>query len=221
MYKLKLAYVLPVLFCGVGGFLWYWHLHTPLMIPRSMESAALILLGLEFPMCIVAAAILAPFRDSLPSQFPLLTGLLLVAPFWYLIGTWLDRRSEVNFPSKPKGLLFTVVFRALVLAFGVFALWLSFDFHRDIYYVVQSIGIALMQTWAVFLIGIPAVGIVRHFLDKQASFLFTPSARGRISNFRLFELIVGVFALLVLLWLPPGPLLPQGFHRAVLQLLGR
>jgi uncharacterized membrane protein YiaA len=175
-------------------------------------------------MYIVAALILAPFRDRLPIPLPQLTVLPLVAAFWYLIGKWLDRRREANDLSRPGRFLSSPGFQALVLAFGVFALWLSFDFHRDIYYVVQSIGIALMQTWAVFLIGIPAVGIVRHFHDKRRkreSSLSTPSAPTRISNFRLFELIVGVFALLVLVWLPTGPLLPQGFHRAILQVFGR
>lgn len=214
--RLKLAVILPVLFCGIEGLLWYWDIHSAPTIPSPggfwHTPAEVIGLGLEFPASIVAGLITVPFGDRL--RGPLLNGFLLVAGLWYLIGNWFDRRGEVDVPSKPKGLLSSFVFPSFVLAFGAFRLWISFQWNRHGHLAnfIQTIQIALIQTWAVFLIGIPAVGIVRDFLDIRREEVSSDSPSllyRRISNFRLLEMIVGVFAILVLLWLPPGPLLPK------------
>jgi hypothetical protein len=120
----------------------------------------------------------------------------------------------VNDPSRPKALLSSVVFPALVLLCGIGALYYSFARAQGLHIsnFIQTIDIALLQTWAVFLIGIPTVGIVRHFLElrrKKESSGSPSRPHRRISNFRLLETIVGVFAVLVVLWLPPGPLIPK------------
>jgi hypothetical protein len=159
-----------------------------------------------------------PFADGLPDSLRAIILLLLVAGFWYFIGNWFDRRRAEDLPSKSNGLMSSVVavFGAVV---SLFSFGLARYGHASNF--IQTIQIALIQTWAVFLIGIPAVGLVRGWLERRGKIeLSDPTSR--ISNFRLLEIIVGVFAILVLLWLPPGPLLPpQGFRRTVLQLLGR
>jgi hypothetical protein len=218
MHRLKLALILPVLCCCVDGLLWYWYLHSEASIPNTIgwdTPASFIGEGLNAPAFFVGDLILMPFNDHLPARpILLLLLLLLVAGLWYLIGKWLDRRAEADDPPKPKGVLSSVVFPGPVLVCGIYGLWYSFARARGLYIsnFIQTIYIALLQTWAVFLIGIPAVGIIRYFLErgrKKALWGSTLRPRRRISNFRLLEMIVGVFATLVLLWLPPGRLIPK------------
>lgn len=136
------------------------------------------------------------------------------AGLWCLIGSWLDRRVRVNEPATSKGLLSSVVLPSVIIVCGIGTLWYSFARAHSLHIsnFIQTIYIALLQTWAVFLIGIPAVGIVRYFVEnhrKRDSSDPASRPHARIGNFRLFELIVGVFVVLLLLWLPGGPLSPK------------
>ena len=217
--RLKLAIILPVLFCGVEGLLWYWSLHSKASIPYKIGSgtpASFISEGLDAPAYFVAILVAVPFAGRLPHWLFRLNVLLLVVGVWYSIGNWLDHRGDVDDPSKPTGPLSSSFFPALVPIFGIAALWLS-SMRAEAAYMpdlIQAINIALLQTWAVFLIGIPAVGLVRHFLKqvrkgKGWSSDFPPRPYRPISNFRLLEMFVGVFAALVLLWLSHGRLVPK------------
>lgn len=218
MPRLKLAVILPVLFCGVQGLLWYWDLHSEASIPNMFgwnTPANFISEGLNGPALLVGILIFMPFRDLLP-RGAVLSPLpwLLVAGVWYLIGDWFDHRVQVNDPSKPKGPLSSVVLPALVFVCGIIILGYSFARAQSLHIsnFIQTIYIALLQAWAVFLIGIPAVAIVRYFLErrrKKRPSGSTPRPHTRISNFRLFELIVGIFVALLLLWYPYGPLFPK------------
>jgi len=215
MQRVKLAVILPLLFCGVEGLLWYWTLHSEASIPNGIGSnfpASFISEGLDLPALFALNLILMPFGYNLPARpFTVLLLFLLVAGLWYLIGYWLDRRGQVNEPSRPKGLLSSVVLPAFVFVCGIATLWYSFARAQSLHIsnFIQTIYIALLQTWAVFLIGIPAVGMVRYFLEKSrkkdsADSVSRPHMR--LSNFRLLELIVAVFVVLLLLWLPHGSL---------------
>jgi hypothetical protein len=221
--RLKLAIILPVLFCGVHGLLWYWDLHWVLSIPGSGNATASPALeigwGFNYPATLVNTligviwSIVSIRLPDLPDPALRLSGFLWVAGLWYLVGRWFDRRGVDN-PSKPKGPLSSVILPALVLFFGALTLFLSFGFARHAHAgnFIQTIEIALIQTWAVFLMGIPAVSIFRPYTrhgSTEESSGSTSCPRRRISNFRLLEMIVGVFATLVLLWFPPGPLLPK------------
>lgn len=216
MPRLKFAFTLPVLFCVAGGLLWYWQIHSGATIPNMFgwtTPASFISEGLFFPAVLVGIVIFMPFRDILPQgavQSPL--PFLLVAGVWYFIGDWFDHRAQVNDPSRPKGLLSSVVLPSLVLVCGVITLVHSLARAQSLHIsnFIQTICIALLQTWAVFLIGIPAVAIVRYFLEirrKKHPSGSVSRPRTRISNFRLFELIFGVFVILLILWYPYGPLL--------------
>jgi len=129
--RLKLAFILPVLFCCVDGLLWYWYLHSEASIPNTIgwdTPASFIGEGLNAPAFFVAILILMPFNDHLPPRpILLLLLLLLVAGSWYFIGNWLDHRGQMNDPSKPKGLLLSVIFPALVLICGIYSLPYSFS----------------------------------------------------------------------------------------------
>ena len=229
--RLKLAMILPGLSCAVEGLLWYWDLHSAPSIPSPYmfwdTPAVVIGWGLNFPAHIITGLIWVIFTDRLPEPLLRLNGFLWVAGLWYLVGRWFDRRGGVDDPSKPKGPLPSVVLPALVLFFGGVTLLLSFGYSRHGHAgnFIQTIQIALIQTWAVFLMGIPGMSLIRYYPEggrKEALSRSTSHPRRCISNFRLLEMIVGVFAILVLLWLPPGPLIPpEGFRRAVLQVFGR
>ena len=234
--RLKLTVILPALFCGVHGLLWYWDVHSVKSIAEGGLNwdtpAYCIEWGLNFPATLVNFLIgivwscLTFFLPDLPI-WPLwwLAGFLWVAGLWCLVGRWLDRRGGEDAPLKIEGPLFSIMLPALVFVFGALALWFSLGSRGRIGNFIQSIEVALIQTWAVFLMGIPTVGILRYFLDKireKEISLSTPTAPTRISDFRLLEMIVGVFAILVLLWLPPDPLFPpEGYWRAFFQALAR
>jgi len=215
MPRVKLAVILPVLFCGVEGLLRYWNLHSEASIPNTIgwdTPANFISEGLNFPAGFVGVLFFRPLGDHLPPSAVIwLLPSLLVAGLWYLIGYWLDRRGQVNDPSRQKGVLSSVVLPALVLVCGIGTLGYSFARAQGLHIsnFIQTIYIALLQTWAIFLIGIPAVGMVRYFLEKRRKKESTDSAprpHTRISNFRLFEMIVGVFVVLLLMWLSHGSL---------------
>ena len=214
MPRLKFAYTLPVLFCVVGGLLWYWQIHSGATIPNMFgwsTPASFISEGLFFPAVLVGIVIFMPFRGIMPQgavQSPL--AFLLVAGMWYSIGSWFDHRRQVNDISKPKGLLSSAVLPSLVLICGVITLVYSLARAQSLHIsnFIQTIYIALLQTWAVCLIGIPAVAIVRYLLETRRKKHSSGSAsrpRTRIRNFRLFELIFGVFVILLILWYPYGP----------------
>jgi len=221
MRPVKLAVILPVAFCSVEGLLWYWNLHSKADIPDifgwNNTAANFIGNGLNAPAHLFASLIsMIPLviGDSLPDWLLRLNDLLWVACIWHLIGNWLDHCGDVDDPPEHTGVLSPLIIQASILAFGVLSLFYSFSRADGLHIsnFIQTIYIALLQTWAVFLIGIPTVGIARLFLKqvrKRWSSDFPPRPYRPISNFRLLEVIVGVFAALVLLWLPPGPLLPK------------
>lgn len=233
MRKLKLALVLPALFCGIEGMLWYWGLHSQRWVPSyqgGVSPADPIRTGLDFPAAVWASLtttflfdLLVPSNFEPPSRWGsflshLLVGtpvmvyfLLCVAGCWYLIGRLLDRRAAGEEQLKTGSLRnWRGIWQLLVLAFGVFTLLASL--HIPIRSFIDTIEKALVQTWAAFLIGVPVSGLAHRLLKRGGHEQPTvPGRRARrpFSNFRLFVITMGVLAALLVLGVLTGPTIPK------------
>jgi len=207
MRAVKLAVVLPALFCGIEGILWYWDLHSQPWIPSlfwRVSPAVPISMALDFPatlLNILTVALLETLvgRPLTGTQARLFF-LLWVAGSWWFIGNWLDRRVAGENQMNPEALIACPIFPPLALALGVFTLLLSFHLHA--LYFIETMARALLQTWAVFLIALPAIGIIHRYLDHGRSKYSTEregQARTPVSNFRLFVIAIGVFATLLIM----------------------
>lgn len=157
---------------------------------------------------------------AIQSFLSLLTGtptqllfLLSVAGYWYLIGRWLDRRGTAK--SQPKfrrGRVWAATWRLLVLASGLSALLYSLYLHKRVLSFFDTLEIAMVQTWAVFFIGVPVSGLGRRLLMSREHEKLTEAVspvRQPISNFRLFVMVLGVFAALLILGVLTGPTGPK------------
>jgi hypothetical protein len=209
MRKLKLAIVLPVLQCGLEGILWYWGRHARPSVPVyehiMVPSATVISSGLNAPATFFAWSLYMlldwlwdiawPQRTVGPPGSQLVF-LLCVAGCWYLIGRWLDGRAAGKDQLRPRR--FTtrgLLFRLLLLGTGVF--FLLFSFHWVISYFSETIARALLQTWAVFLIGVPGVALTRWLRQlgrREDSVEPGQRASKPLSNFRWFLIGAGLFA---------------------------
>lgn len=232
MHKVKLAVVLPLVFCATEAMLWYWELHSQAWVPSfnaRVSPAILISTGLDFPAWLVSismefliggiedlsaavglprlAGLLSRLLDRPPTR---LIFLLCVACCWYFVGRWLDRRASQEDELKSRGAeTWRLTPQLLILALGVLILFYSYHVH--IWSFIHTIERALVQSWAVFLIGVPASRLARRLLKLGGR--EQPTVQGRrahwpFSNFRLFLIAIGVFAALLILGVltsPAGP----------------
>ncbi|HEV2352364.1 MAG TPA: hypothetical protein VG028_21220 [Terriglobia bacterium] len=137
--------------------------------------------------------------------------LLFVVCCWHLIGRWLDRRKAVKERLKPEVItIWSIIRRLTLFGFGVFTLLFSLHEYPSHFAVV--IERALLQTWAVFLIGVPFSGLALRLLKRGGQEQpKAPGSRARRSfgNFRLFVVVLGAFAALLILGVVSGPTVPK------------
>ena len=216
-HTLRLALLLPLLLCSIQGILWYWSLYSERSVPSylgNVSPAVPVSIGLNAPAAFLRALVLVPlglvwglFSQRSRPGFPgvQLVFVLFVAGSWYLIGRWLDwrptRRDQLELSTRS---IAREIGQLSVLTLGVFTLAFSFSLH--IHYFSETVERALLQTWAAFLIAVPALGIIY------------PAARGiesarrprrRISNSQGFIIALGVFAALLILGVLTGPHVPK------------
>lgn len=234
MRKVKLSVVLPVVFCGIEGVLWYWDAHSQPWVPSpffgKVSPASPISTGLDFPATLwtsfttmLLTNLLSPSIAATPSRLAsllsrLIVGtpaqtyfLLCVAVCWYLIGRRLETRASGKVELKRGGQrIWGVVSQFLILVLGVFTLLLSLHLPiRNFFFTIER---ALVQTWAVFLIGVPVSGLAHSLLIRSGRGQLTgPGGRARqpFSNFRLFVIVLGTFAALLMIGVLTGPAGPK------------
>ena len=212
MRAVKCAVVLPALLCSIEGMLWYWDLHSQRTVPSffgGVSPAVTISFGLDFPATLLSfltSPLLEAFVrhqsiDGTPEAR--LTFLLYVAGSWWLIGNWLDHRVAGEDQWKPESVIWF-----LVLGFGLFAF--LFSFHVRVYCFAQTMERALLQTWGVFLIGLPVLAITHRYLEHGRHEHSTePERRTPVSNFRMFIVVMGAFAVLLIFGVLAGPFIPK------------
>lgn len=232
MQSLRRALVLPVLFCGIEGILWYWGIHSGGWVPSQfgieVSPAGRISTGLDFPAHLWVVLTEESLLYVLPG-LDLLGGLhvyesfsnwllgvptqlyfvLSVGGSWYMIGRWLDRRGTAKGQPEPMWRqLWRATWRLLVFGFGGSALLFSLYMRKRVLSFFDTIEVAMIQTWAVFLIGVPVSGLVRRLLERREDEMPSvgePLARQQFSNFRLFVILLGVFAVLLILGVLTAP----------------
>ena len=210
MRKLRLAIVLPLLLCGTEAMLWYWHLHSLGFISSyfvRVTHAIQISDGLDFPATI--ASLFLKYHGTLGWLF----FLVCVAGCWHSIGTWLDDRASGDEDEELKleaFLSWRRISQLVLLVFGLFALVFAHKFR--VYDFVDVLERALIQTWAVFLLAVPLLGIARRRLGQFAherSTQLGSQARRPLGNFGFFLTVLGTFAVLLTLGILAGPYVPR------------
>lgn len=232
MRTVRLRVILPILLSTVETILWYLELHSQAWVPSyfggRVRVARLIISGLDFPATLWTGLTMEIFfRMLTPSDLSntpqamqnflswllgvpaQLYFLLSVAGCWYLVGRWLDRRGSAKDPPELKWRgVWRTAWDLLVFAWGLFALLISLHLHKRVLGFFDTFEIAMIQTWAAFLIGVPAGGLVRKLLARtrrEPAAGLVGRSRWSISNFRLLEIAVGVFAALLILGELTGP----------------
>jgi hypothetical protein len=220
MRKLRLSIVLPLIQCGLEALLQNWASHQQATVPGALEGthlpAALVLGGdLNAPASYGATFTydyLYRFCDLVwPQRVVHIPGFdfvffLLVVVSWYLIGRWLDFRvagTHQKESTRPIVRTLRDLFRFLIVGLGLFFLAASFHLIPTTY--VEIISRALLQTWAVLLIGVPCLGFllrVRQWLGG-ANAMRDPvrvvsGAATRLSNLQCFLAALGIFAALTI-----------------------
>jgi hypothetical protein len=133
--------------------------------------------------------------------------LLCVASSWFFIGNWFDHRAAEEEKSKFGGVIACCpVFPPLVFTLGLFTLLASLHLHIEC--LTETIERGLLQTWAVFLVGLPVLGITRPAAkdsqhDQSAESRRRP--RRPISNFRMSMIVIGVLGVLLILGVLTSP----------------
>jgi hypothetical protein len=211
MRKLKFAVGLPLISCAVEIILWLWGQGKGPTVPVyesiRVPAASVISAGLN-PIARIGAMLIYRALDRLfgvvgapGGQFVFLACVLAT---WYPIGLWLDRRAD---EEQSKGAQLTmqgILLRLLLLAVGVFFALLSF--HSAVSSLSEAIGRAMLQTWSLFLIGLPALALTRRARSpNRAESSANPSSEGRsLSNTHRFAIAGAVFlallALNLLVW---------------------
>ncbi|HEY7354582.1 MAG TPA: hypothetical protein VH596_17570 [Terriglobales bacterium] len=213
MRKLRLAIALPLLQVGAEGILFLWRQHSEPTIAVyeqiRVTSAAVMSFGLN-PL----AAILTRFvcQSAQWVSWNLQAGRSLsggcdfvfftfVALSWFFIGMWLDRRKSIEPKEKRRATLGNSVLLFLLLVSGVFLLLFSFHLHRSS--SAQIIQTALVQTWGVFLIGVPVLAFPQLLSETKApgnlSLEYTHSRFRSLSNLQWFVVAGAIFAILLAL----------------------
>jgi len=206
--SLRLSVVLPLLLCSVEGFLWYWELHSPRTVPGylgNVSPAVPIQIGLDFP-ATVAEMLVVKIYETVSGKLAAVLlirvlDLLFVAICWYLIGHWLDGRAARREIKKLAG---ERIYKRLVplslITLGIFTFAVSL--HADSACFFDTVQIALLQTWAAFLIGVPFLGFMGPAAQNSVSARFTCR---HMSNFRGFMIALGLFATLLAFWVLISP----------------
>jgi hypothetical protein len=215
MRTIKLAIVLPAVFTGIEGILWYWDLHSQPLVASylgKVSPSIPISNGVDFPatllnllMTSLVGTILGhPIVCTLVHR---LVFLLCVAGSWCLIGCWLDYRAKRDGQRRPVKLRpWIAACQLAVLAFGVFTLLFSFHVHPFSFPEVTER--ALLQIWAAFLIAVPVLGIMYPTADNSRDEYPAESGhrpRRCITNFRGFMIALGLFAGLLIFGVVTSP----------------
>ncbi len=160
MRAVKLTIVLPAVFCGIDAALWCLSAQS-----KWANATDAVCVGLSFP-AMFPAGLLAglswafKLSDAVSLKIFRLSFLLCVAGLWYWIGYWLDHRMLPGYRLKRPALVWYPS-----LALGFLALCGSFVIRaaNQIIPSDRTLETVLLQTWAVFLIGIPVLGIKRRY----------------------------------------------------------
>jgi hypothetical protein len=151
--------------------------------------------GLDLP-----ATVMSLFSKTL-GPLGWLFFLLCVAACWYIMGSELDSRAAGEEELHLVGsTIWTTAAQLLMLAFGIFTLFAARHLH--VFCFPQTIERALAETWAVFLIAVPVLGMIDRRLERrQYENASEPerAARHRASNFHLLVIVIGVFVVLLTL----------------------
>lgn len=222
MPKIRRSLVLPVLFSAIEGILWYWDLHSRGWVPSytgvGSKPAFLISSGLDFP-ARLWTLLSAQFLDKILAQYfyvlfnsqalarfsEWLLGtptqiyfLLSVAGCWYLIGRWLDRGGAAkNHPEVMARRARRVTWKLFIFASGLFSLFFSLHLQKHVLSFYDTLLIAMIQTWAVFLMVMPAQDPTRKLIGlarrKPTGGLEICPTRAK-SNSNFFIVVLAVFA---------------------------
>jgi hypothetical protein len=174
--KLRLAVVLPLIQALLQSGLWYWERHSEPTVfvyeQIGVPAARLIGLSLNAPAAVFAFAIYFAVDgpDWISDTGFQLLYLVCILAFWFLVGSWLDRRSSrANQASSLLVKHLTIgrlALRALMVAMGVF--FLLYAVHLNAPALGERISRVLLLVWSILLLVIPGVAFIR-WLRKSPS----------------------------------------------------
>ena len=186
MLSLRLKIVLPTVQTIAQAGLWYWAVHsvpTGIFAGPALSAGWSIGLALNAPCAFIVSAIfvLAGGTGGLTSvEFQLLF-IACVAVFWYLVGTWLGKRSSPSTSLPPHFLvgkrLAIALFglRICMLALGVFFVFLAYKERGGVFRPLLSK--ILLLAWATAFIAIPAIALARWLKNYAAPRLANPNLK--------------------------------------------
>jgi hypothetical protein len=167
--KLKLAALLPSIEGLLQIALWYWERHSAPTIlvyeQIGVPAARFIALALNAPAAVFALSIYYAVDgpDWISDTGFHLLYLVCILAFWFLIGSWLDRRSSTTNEASSflvKHLAIgRLALRILMVAMGVFFVLLAL--HLNFPAQGEKISKALLLVWSLLLLLIPGVAFVR------------------------------------------------------------
>lgn len=175
MRSLRLKIVLPVVQAITQAGLWYWAVHSVphgIFAGPALSTGWSIGLALNAPSAFIVSAILilsggTSGFTSAEFQLPFIACILA---FWYVVGTWLDRRSSPStfrparfLTGKRLGIALFGLGTAM-LALGVFFVFLEYNERRGLFRPLLSK--ILLLGWAAVFIVVPIMGLGRRFRRK-------------------------------------------------------
>ena len=169
MRKLKLATLLPSIEGLLQILLWYWERHSAPTVfvyeQIAVPAARPIALALNAPAAVLAFSIYFAVDgpDWITETAFQLLYLVCILTFWFLIGSWLDRRSSKTIAASSflvKHLTIgRLALRIFMVAMGVFFVLLAL--HLNFPALGEKISKALLLVWSLLLLVVPGVAFVR------------------------------------------------------------